>query len=58
MNNSERIQAVIDTLQMLQMPTTYDNMSRLLGSLQALAEIRDNIKEKTGEVEEDVHSQQ
>ena len=50
MTNAEKIQAVIDTLQQLQLPATYDNMS-----LQALGEIRD---EMTKEVEEDVQREQ
>ena len=53
MNDSERIQAVIDTLQMIQVTATYDNLSRMLGCLQALAEIRDGMKEKTEGVDQD-----
>ena len=43
-----RIQAVINTLEMLTMPVTYDNANRMLGIYKALAEVRDalnNMKE-------------
>lgn len=56
MTNAEKIQAVIDTLQQLQLPATYDNMSRLLGSLQALGEIRDEMTKD--EVDDDVQREQ
>jgi len=40
---SEKIQLVINTLEGLDIKSTFDNMNRLLGSLQALAEIRDAL---------------
>ena len=38
-----KVQAVINTLESLNIPATYDNMNKLLGCLQALAEVRDAI---------------
>ena len=40
---SEKIQMVINTLEGLDIKSTFDNMNRLLGSIQALAEIRDAL---------------
>lgn len=45
MNNADRIQLVIDTLQQIELKASYDNMNHLLGCLQTLAEIRDNVRE-------------
>ena len=39
----ERIQRVIDTLQSLNIRSTYENMNALLGSIQYLIEIRDDL---------------
>ena len=41
-----RIQSVINTLEGLDIRSTYENMDRLLGCLQVLAKIRDDLKEK------------
>ena len=49
MNEKEKIQAVINTLEQLMIPATYDNVNRLLGIYQTLIEIRDT---KTEEVKE------
>lgn len=50
---SEKIQAVIKTLEMLTITATYDNLNKMLGCLQTLIEIRDDLKKeqeiKTGE---------
>ena len=46
MNDREKIQAVINTLEQLMIPATYDNVNRMLGVYQALIEIRDSNPEK------------
>lgn len=48
MNEKEKIQAVINTLEQLMIPATFDNVNRILGIYQTLVEIRD-----TKEVNED-----
>ena len=48
MNEKEKIQAVINTLEQLMIPATFDNVNRILGIYQTLVEIRD-----TKEVKED-----
>jgi len=40
-----KIQAVMNTLEGLDIKSTYDNMNRILGSLQTLAEVRDQLRE-------------
>jgi len=44
--NSEELQKVINTLELLDIRPTYDNMSKLLGCMQVLAEVRDDIKKQ------------
>ena len=39
------IQRVINTLEGLDIKSTFDNMNRLLGSLQVLATVRDQLQE-------------
>ena len=43
MDNANRIQAVINTLQTLEMPPTYDNANKMLGIYKTLVEIRDEL---------------
>lgn len=43
-SDAERIQAVMDTLQQLDMKPSFDNMNKLLGCLQVLADVRDNLQ--------------
>ena len=40
---AENVQKVINTLEGLDIKSTYDNMNRLLGSLQVLANVRDEL---------------
>ena len=40
-----KIQAVINTLEILEMPTTYNNVNRMLGIYNTLVEVRDSLKE-------------
>ena len=49
----ERLTSVITTLQQLEIQSTYDNMNRLLGSIQELIRIRDTMPEKNGEAQSD-----
>lgn len=64
--HAEKIQIVIDTLQDLDIKSTFDNMNRLMGALTMLAKIRDELNgpgeqvveliggdEKIAEVKED-----
>ena len=48
MDNAQKAQAVINTLEQLMIPATFDNVNRILGIYQTLVEIRD-----TKEVKED-----
>lgn len=43
---SEEIQKVINTLEGLDIKSTFDNMNRLLGSLQVLVAVRDELKKQ------------
>jgi len=43
MSNAEKIQAVINTLETLMIPANYDNVNRMTGVFQTLAEIRDDL---------------
>lgn len=51
MKNSEKIQMVINTLEILDMKPTYDNTNRMFGIYQTLFAVRDDLKTK--EAEED-----
>jgi len=44
--NAEELQKVINTLELLDIRPTYDNMSKLLGCMQVLVEVRDDIKKQ------------
>ena len=46
MNAASKIQAIMNTLQELNIPATVDNMSKLLGCQQLLAEVRDELNRK------------
>lgn len=51
MSNAEKLQAVINTLSLLNMPPTFDNVNHMTGIYQTLAQIRDELME--AEVEAD-----
>ena len=51
MDYAKDIQIVISTLEGLEIKSTYENMDRLLGCLQLLAKIRDELQ-KTPEVKD------
>ena len=44
--NAEEIQRVINTLEGLDIKPTYDNMNRLLGCMQVLAAVRDELEKE------------
>ena len=46
MNEKEKIQAVINTLEQLMIPATYDNVNRMLGVYQTLIDVRDSKPEE------------
>ena len=43
LTRSERIQAVINTLQVLEMPATFDNCNKMTGIYTQLIQIRDEL---------------
>lgn len=43
---AEKIQAVINTLEGLDIKSTYDNMNKILGCMQVLAGIRDELNKE------------
>ena len=48
MKEADKTQAVINTLEALQITSTYDNVNKLLGIYQTLAEVRDKLREGDG----------
>lgn len=44
---AKKIQAVINTLQKIMFPATYENMNNMMGVLQALAAVRDEVENMT-----------
>lgn len=52
MNEKEKIQAVINTLEKMMIPATYDNVNRMLGIYQALMEVRDSKPEEKAVTED------
>lgn len=55
MDTASMIQAVISTLEGLDIKSTYENMDRLLGCMQTLKKIRDELKE--GRTDGDDHAE-
>lgn len=43
MDNATKIQAVINTLEMLEMPAKFSNMDKMMGIYKILAEVRDSL---------------
>lgn len=43
MDNATKIQAVINTLALLEIPASYSNVDRMLGIYKTLAEVRDSL---------------
>ena len=46
MNNATKIQAVINTLEIMNIPSTYDNTNKLLGIYQTLSDVQKDLIEK------------
>lgn len=57
MTNSEKSQAVINTLEQLTIPATYSNVSKMLGVYNTMVEIRDDLRAKEEEAQEDEKGQ-
>lgn len=52
MNNADKIQAVINTIEAIMIPANYENVSRMTGILKTLAEVREDLRreaERDGE---------
>lgn len=49
--NYEKLQAVINTLKLLEMPPTYDNVDKMTGIYKTLCEVRDELYEAEVEVD-------
>ena len=43
MTNAEKIQIVINTMETLMIPATYDTVNRMMGIYKTLAEVRDDL---------------
>lgn len=54
MDVANELQRVIDTLSSLNIVSTYNNMNKLLGCLQVLANIRDVVKERKADTLQEV----
>lgn len=54
MDNATKIQAVINTLNLIKFDGTYDNANRLLGIHRTLMEVRDDLMKQKQEADEDV----
>lgn len=50
---TNKIQAVINTLEGLDIKSTFDNMNKLLGCQQTLADVRDELKRREVKVNAD-----
>ena len=53
MENATKIQAVINTLETVMIPATYDNVNKILGIYRTLAEVRDDVNREGQEDEQD-----
>ena len=52
-DNADKIQAVINTLKNLNIPATYENVRRMTGIYETLAEVRDSLNEEKKDGEAD-----
>lgn len=56
MSNAEKIQLVMNTIELITIPATFDNVNRITGIYNTLAEVRNDLQkpaEKPEEVTED-----
>jgi hypothetical protein len=49
MTNAEKIQIVMNTIETLTVPASYENANRLTGIYQTLAEVRDDLSKPAEE---------
>ena len=49
MDNASKLQAVINTLETLEMPPVFGNVNKMLGIYRTLAEVRDDISKEAEE---------
>lgn len=52
MSNAEKIQAVLNTLDQIEVKASYDNTNRLLGIHKVLMEVRDDLAKPVKAAEE------
>ena len=52
MSNAEKIQAVLNTLDQIEVKASYDNTNRLLGIHKVLMEVRDDLAKPVNAAEE------
>lgn len=50
---ADKIQAVINTLETLNMPSTYDNVNRVLGIYNTLVDVRNDLRAMAPAAKED-----
>ena len=55
MSNADKIQAVINTMETLMIPATYDNTNRITGIYNTLAEVRDDLNRPAEKTEAEEH---
>ena len=53
LSNAEKLQAVINTLATLNMPSTFDNVNRMTGIYRTRTEVRDDLHREEEEDAED-----
>lgn len=51
MSNAEKIQAVMNTIEILNVPATFDNVNRLMGIYNTLVEVRDDLNKPAEKTE-------
>ena len=51
LKNSEKLQAVINTLPILNIPATFENVNRMTGIYKILCEVRDSLEAEDVTVE-------
>ena len=54
MNEAEKIQIVLNTLETLMIPATFDNVNRMMGIYKTLADVRDSLSKPKEVSEENV----
>lgn len=52
MSNAEKIQLVMNTIELITIPATYDNVNRITGIYNTLAEVRNDLQKPAEEQDE------